>query len=351
MSGIYGYPNDPTSTTGTVGTGGGAGGVNIGEGATTVAALNNGQRGLVGDIGMYRNDTSGKHTTGGTANAYTVTLESVPTALADGLGFSAIIHVVNTGATTINVNSIGAKKVLYKTVAMSAGELVAGQVYRFSYDASADSAAGAWLVENPSPVAASLPTYAASDITNDSGVVGATVDLALNQLDTDKLEASDIAGKADQSAVDLKAPLASPALTGNPTAPTQTAGNNSTRLATTAFVLANGASGPGFTSSEQTITTSGLLTLAHGLGVRPSLIQVFLRCKVADSGFSIGDELEIPATFYNINSAWNSCYADATNIYMKFNAQTNVYLMGNKTSGANAFYANTSWRLIVKGWE
>lgn len=33
----------------------------------------------------------------------------------------------------------------------------------------------------------------------------------------------------------LKAPLASPALTGNPTAPTQTAGNNSTRIATTAY--------------------------------------------------------------------------------------------------------------------
>ena len=32
------------------------------------------------------------------------------------------------------------------------------------------------------------------------------------------------------------APLASPALTGNPTAPTQNSGNNSTRLATTAFV-------------------------------------------------------------------------------------------------------------------
>lgn len=34
----------------------------------------------------------------------------------------------------------------------------------------------------------------------------------------------------------LLAPLASPALTGNPTAPTQSAGNNSTRLATTAYV-------------------------------------------------------------------------------------------------------------------
>ena len=38
------------------------------------------------------------------------------------------------------------------------------------------------------------------------------------------------------AALDLKAPLASPALTGNPTAPTQAPGNVSTRLATTAFV-------------------------------------------------------------------------------------------------------------------
>ncbi len=39
-------------------------------------------------------------------------------------------------------------------------------------------------------------------------------------------------------ALAAKAPLANPVFTGNPTAPTQTAGNNSTRLATTAFVQA-----------------------------------------------------------------------------------------------------------------
>jgi hypothetical protein len=39
-----------------------------------------------------------------------------------------------------------------------------------------------------------------------------------------------------QADLDLKAPLASPALTGTPTAPTQTTGDNSTKLATTAFV-------------------------------------------------------------------------------------------------------------------
>lgn len=40
------------------------------------------------------------------------------------------------------------------------------------------------------------------------------------------------------TALNLKADLASPALTGNPTAPTQSGGNNSTRIATTAFVQA-----------------------------------------------------------------------------------------------------------------
>jgi hypothetical protein len=48
---------------------------------------------------------------------------------------------------------------------------------------------------------------------------------------------ADSAEAAARIAADLlKAPLASPSLTGNPTAPTQAAGNSSTRLATTAFV-------------------------------------------------------------------------------------------------------------------
>lgn len=44
---------------------------------------------------------------------------------------------------------------------------------------------------------------------------------------------------AQQTALNLKANLASPALTGTPTAPTATVGTNTTQVATTAFVLAN----------------------------------------------------------------------------------------------------------------
>ncbi len=42
--------------------------------------------------------------------------------------------------------------------------------------------------------------------------------------------------KAVKTALDLKAPLASPSLTGNPIAPTQSPSDNSTKLATTAYV-------------------------------------------------------------------------------------------------------------------
>jgi hypothetical protein len=57
---------------------------------------------------------------------------------------------------------------------------------------------------------------------------------------------------ATQSALDLKAPLASPTLTGTPAAPTATAGTNTTQLATTAFVT--GAVSTSAGTKENTIT-------------------------------------------------------------------------------------------------
>lgn len=62
-------------------------------------------------------------------------------------------------------------------------------------------------------------------------------DVGLGNVDNTS-DANKPVSTAQQTALDLKAPLASPALTGNPTAPTQAAGNSTTRLATTAFVQA-----------------------------------------------------------------------------------------------------------------
>lgn len=75
---------------------------------------------------------------------------------------------------------------------------------------------------------------------------------ALNARDTANRSRVNHTGSQAQSTVtnlvtDLaaKAPLASPALTGNPTAPTQTASDNSTKLATTAYVDAAAGGGGG----------------------------------------------------------------------------------------------------------
>lgn len=63
---------------------------------------------------------------------------------------------------------------------------------------------------------------------------------------------------AIQTQLGLKAALASPALTGTPTAPTATAGTNTTQLATTAFVLANSAplASPALTGTPTAPTAS-----------------------------------------------------------------------------------------------
>ena len=61
-------------------------------------------------------------------------------------------------------------------------------------------------------------------------------DVGLSNVDNTS-DANKPISTAAQSALDLKAPLASPALTGTPTAPTAAAGTNTTQIATTEFVM------------------------------------------------------------------------------------------------------------------
>jgi 6,7-dimethyl-8-ribityllumazine synthase len=61
---------------------------------------------------------------------------------------------------------------------------------------------------------------------------------------------------AIQTQLNTKAPLASPALTGNPTAPTQTAGDNSTKIATTAYVDAAAGGGGGLVPISKTTASA-----------------------------------------------------------------------------------------------
>lgn len=78
----------------------------------------------------------------------------------------------------------------------------------------------------------------------DVGVATLKTDLALVKADVglsnadNTSDANKPVSTAQQTALDLKAPLASPALTGTPTAPTAAPGTNTTQISTTAFVQA-----------------------------------------------------------------------------------------------------------------
>ena len=77
----------------------------------------------------------GYGTTAGSANTYTVTLSPAPTVYIDGMGVVVKINAANTGASTLNVNGLGAKAIVdSKGNALTAGKLRLNGVYALRFD-------------------------------------------------------------------------------------------------------------------------------------------------------------------------------------------------------------------------
>lgn len=77
----------------------------------------------------------GYGTTGGSANAYTLTLSPALTAYAAGVCVAVKIHAANTASSTININGLGAKTIKdSKGNALTAGRLRLNGVYTLRYD-------------------------------------------------------------------------------------------------------------------------------------------------------------------------------------------------------------------------
>jgi hypothetical protein len=71
----------------------------------------------------------------GSANAYSVTLNPAPTSYVEGMAIAVKINVDNTGASTINVNGLGAKAIKKPNGNdVSAGNLKAGSIYTLRYN-------------------------------------------------------------------------------------------------------------------------------------------------------------------------------------------------------------------------
>src|SRR5207244_1107813 len=119
------------------------------------STVNNSARAMMAAVASFVKDIGGTVTSTGSANAYLLTLNNGFTSLATGEMATFKASFTNTGAATIAVNSLAAKALRKDTTsgasALGPGDITSAGLYSIIYDAAANSAAGAWVVGNPTP--------------------------------------------------------------------------------------------------------------------------------------------------------------------------------------------------------
>lgn len=107
-----------------------------------------------------------------------------------------------------------------------------------------------------------------------------------------------------------------------------------------------------FVSSNQTITSAGSLTIAHGLGVAPQIVEINLICLTAQNGYAVNDVINVNPAF-NGNGAGNkgvSITYDATNIYLRFGSDATCFEFLNKTTGVAAAFTNANFAVRMRAF-
>ncbi len=258
-------------------------------------------RSIRGSLKRFYNQANPVYTSTGTATAYVLTFEAAPAGYSKGIIYRFWAHASNSGAATLNINSLGLKAIVsgFDGSPLIAGQIVSGRMAEVVFNGTAfellnsgaivdsrlpttmtgktftgyseftgaeggdlvrirtnnfgegvsaihfkkDIGLNTWNINLWSPGGNNLPTFNINstyfkhngNIVWTSGNSGAGSGLDADMLDGYQATALPVS-TPQQTALNLKANLASPAFTGTPTAPTQTQGNNSTRLATTAYV-------------------------------------------------------------------------------------------------------------------
>lgn len=120
--------------------------INFQEGQAP-STVNDSARALMSRIAFWRNWAGSAMTQGGASNAYTITSGESLSAYVNGMRFAWQPNADSTGAVTLNVDAIGAKKV-YMPDGTQAGsaDLDADSIYDVIYDDDLDSSAGGFKI-------------------------------------------------------------------------------------------------------------------------------------------------------------------------------------------------------------
>ena len=337
------------------------------------STLNNGARGLEGMLARGFGDTIHSALVSSGTNTIVVTTKRTISALEAGHSVRFFAGGTNTGDATFN--GVAVKHV--DGSELRPGAITAGGVYTVAHD-------GTSFILDASPTS-SVPDVSSTDLDNLIGTgayTGATLTNAPTALGTARAYIEVIQDATDDTHITQRlttmvadpvkiharqkiadtwgswvqaASLASPAFTGSPTAPTQDAGDNSTKISTTAYVERAVGAAPlakPYKSTDQAITATGSLTLPHGLGVEPALIAAFLVCQTGDIGFVAGDVVPVGLNFNSggdINGG-QSIVIDDTNLKIRFGSSGNAYRLLHNTTGVRIAIAIGSWKFRIRAW-
>jgi len=102
-----------------------------------------------------------------------------------------------------------------------------------------------------------------------------------------------------------------------------------------------------FTSAETTIPSPGTVaTVAHGLAAVPAQFSAVFRCKTAEFGYSIGDEVAVGSSTTSGNLTF---WADATNLGIS-SVNAGPYNVANRTSHVSSAITVGNWKLVFRAW-
>lgn len=310
-------------------------------------------------------------TTGGSADAYTITTSPTFTAYATTQRFVAKVHATNTTTTPyIQFNSISTPSTTAEIVklnaskaevAVEASDMLTNGIYEFQRNSGND----AWVLVNPE----SRPIInAQTTLTIASGVITATGSNHLvateGAASTDNLDT--VNGLVNGQIVVLQSSNSSQdvVITNSGNILTATGQDFTLETTTDKFIgqyrssdsklveIARNRITPKYYSSgQQTITNAGALTLAHGLAKVPDLIVWQMQCTSSEHGYSTNDIVFANTMMGQTGSAVTygvSIVPDATNLNVRM-SDTTPRIM-NKTNGAAADITLGSWKYIFKAY-
>ena len=340
----------------------------------------------------------------GSASAHVVTVSSPPSAYADGQRFYYRAPAASTGATTVNINGLGALPIRKGdgTTALSAGDIPAANALVGIIVASGGTLA---LLSNIAP-SVDLSTYAAKAAANTFTaaqtvqIAAAAAGLAVVSTDGGNTPASVVMDRASTSPAandmlfdliwrgrdDLAAARAFGfirSIIRQPAAATiegelqayvalAGAGVNALQIRNglnvgaasggfqgtgtinaTGYYL-NGAAQPmqrAYASSGQAITNGGGLTLAHGLGSMPILASCELVCGTAELGYSAADVLQFSVsgdgTYAGLSTSL-SVRKTATNLLVRYPAAG--FVIARADTGAQAAITPANWTAVFRAF-